>query len=171
MNTTLGNYNYIYKIGNAWYANVICEFDGEPLVGSKDDIIEQVSYDSFTNCGVNDAMVTATKIITKRGKHALFTLYTYKSNSIGIYVCHDSNPFIYDDIMVLGDWSNWDDYGYVIGRTGNVWTLIKVTQFPEPNNIVIKTRLHSVDEVLGIIGLENLNEFSNYEGFSWEKRY
>lgn len=111
MNTTSGNYNYIYKIGNAWYANVICEFDGEPLVGSK------------------------------------------------------------DEIMVLGDWSNWDDYGYVIGRTGDVWTLIKVTQFPEPNNIVIKTKLHSVDEALGIVGLESLNEFNNYEGFNWEKRY
>jgi hypothetical protein len=170
MDTSLGNYNYIYKIGDAWYANVICEYNGEPLVGSKANITEQISYDHFTNCGVNDAMVTATKIISKGSKHALFILYAYKSNSIGIYVCHDSNPFIYDDIMVLGDWHNWDDYGYVIGRTGNIWTLIKVTQFPKSSCIVIKTGLNSKDDALEVLGIENLDDFSNYEAFNWEKR-
>ena len=170
MDTTLGNYNYIYRIGDNWYANLICPITGEALVGSKDDIIDYMSYDQFVNCGVNDGMMTATKIITKGNKHALFTFHSPQSMTIGVYVCPKLNPFIYDDIMILADWKNWDDYGYVICRAGNLWTLMKVIQFPEAECFVIEENLNSLEEALSYIGLENLNEFDNMATYEWVKR-
>lgn len=170
MNLRLGNYNYIYKSGDEWFANLICPITGKPLVGSENDITEQMSYDEFANCGVNDGMITATKIITKGNKHALFTFHSAQSMTVGVYVCSNSNPFIYDDIMVLADWTNWDDYGYAICRTGNLWTLMKVTQYPKSKCSVLKNNLTSLEDALSIIGLKDLDNFQNQGVFEWVKQ-
>lgn len=160
-NNSLDRNSKIYKMGNKWYANLYSPMVGSTIVGSESQITDEMEFDSFENCGVNDGMITATKIITKANKYALFIFETFLSQTIGTYICHDSDPFIYDDIRVLGDWNNWVDYGYVLCRQCDRWNVIKVTQFPMPKYEVIQKGVKSFTDALKIIGLKGL------DGFSW----
>ena len=81
--------------------------------------------------------------------------------TVGTFICHDINPFIYEEIHVFGDWNKWDDFGYVTCRRNSLWTLIKVTQYPYQDYEVIQTKLNSESEALKLIGIENLDAFSN----------
>ena len=157
----------IYRIRNKWYANIYHPRLANPVI-TDGKIIDQIKFDEFENCGVNDGIIPATKIIRKGDKYALFINNGLLDMTIGTFVCHDVNPFIYDEIHVFGDWGKWSDFGYVTCKKSGLWTLIKVTQYPYQGYEVIQTRLKSESEALKLIGVKNIDEFTNYGGFEYK---
>ena len=157
----------IYRIGNKWHANIYSPMLSDPIVEGK--IIDQIEFDEFYNCGVNDGIIPATKIIRKGTKYALFINDGMLDMTIGTFVCHDVDPFIYDEIHVYGDWNSWVDFGYVTCRQNDVWTLIKVTQYPYQDCEVIQTGLKSNIKALMAVGIENLNEFTSDGALAWKR--
>ena len=99
----------IYRIGNKWHANIYHPAISGPIIKGK--IIDRIKFDEFYNCGVNDGIIPAVKIIRKGDKYALFRNDGMLDMTIGTFVCDDINPFIYDEIQVFGDWDKWFSFG------------------------------------------------------------
>lgn len=157
----------IYRIGNKWHANIYHPAISDPIIKGK--IIDRIKFDEFYNCGVNDGIIPAVKIIRKGDKYALFINDGMLDMTIGTFVCDDINPFIYDEIQVFGDWDKWFSFGYVTCRRNGQWTLIKVTECPNESCQIIQTGLNSQLEALKLIGVESLDEFDTYGELTWRR--
>lgn len=111
---------------------------------------------------LNDCWVSGLCIIQSDSKYGIFPLEERTGDQSGIWSC-TGYPFVYDEVKVYADWTNWDDYGFVAARKGDVWGVIKITQFPEPNQeLVADFRYNSPEEAMQAAGITDLLDKDPY---------
>lgn len=151
--------NTIYQAYDNWYLNIHEPYTGNLKQNFIGHICANQKFEHAYLYGINDSFTGAIYILTYRNKKALFTLEEYHGMMGGGYVCYDKTPFIYDELKVYADWTEWDDYGYVVGRIGDKWKLIKVTQFPEPKYEIIGNEYLTQEEALACVGIYDLERY------------
>ena len=162
--------NFIHHIEGKWYLNVYSPYTGVAVPQFEGKISDQDTFEWAEGCDVQATMTKAAQVLHKGEKKALFVLSKYPCDSRGLYVCHDSVPFSNDEVRFYSDIFGWENYGFALCRKGAEWTVIKVTQFPEPVYEVMATEVVSLEEALKIIGVTDETEFEAYNSVEWSKR-
>lgn len=149
--------------------NLHSPYDGEIGLDWKDKIIGVKKYDTAKLYGINDSMTGAIYVLTSSNKKAFFTLHQHHGMQGGMYFSPDKTPFIYNEINVYINWSEWDiydedskewnSYGYAACKQDNGWKLVKITQFPVPNYTVIGEGFSSAEEAMKSIGIDDCDKY------------
>ena len=157
--TQLKNYNVIYQVENGWFMNLHSPYDGEIDPNWKNKIIGVKKYDEAYLHGINDSIIGAIFILESGDKKGLFLIHHCFGMQGGAFFSPDKDPFIYSEIKIYCDWTNWNDYGYAACKQHNGWKLVKVTQFPMPEYTVVGEGFASVEEAMKSIGIEDCEKY------------